>query len=638
MATRGRERLIPMKIIGDLDDDLDNLIGEGWKDDKTGKGTRKSLIVTHEDGSTEHVLEDVSKSSWRQETCPTSPPLLISTLPNSPNPSSPVPQPKPPQFIPGHVISEPSTPTKVSVSSIFFVSCASLDFLPFQLIVSGHVERGQTVHATPILIQRETGPSMETEDEDDDDNTEAEDGEEEDIYSPGTVSLPNLSPISSATSSPHRGLSPDPSYTSWTPADEETIEDTSEGKGEEDAGWDTLEDANPTPPSLNYRVHIEVEGEEDRISGVEKGKQIYNMKGQHKQPLSLGPSTSSERLEKPPSCQSKPPPASRTRHPVRIVPISLHTEQVHPSPDPARESQTKESKVVNVEGNTNVLRRGSSFTQNKRRSESGGDAATRPDIPPSHHKRASSLDAAAERKVWSIPINIQARQASAETQGAKREGLVGSGVPTKMSSSEKIPTERCDRAAQGEDRVGQPQRENRRASSGDQLRKISVPVRLMSEERELGSLLVHQSSEERLWGVKVPEQIQRCDADCSPDDRMNRSQQGTSKKEERATKDDSGMFTNASNLPFGPTYKPPTTSSGGKPLTIDPFAHTHLPFSLPTGLSSPPSPVRSVPIHREGEGQRDNVRNERDHQGNFSGPEELNRLHDGLEVVDNFTL
>ena len=115
MATRGKERLIPMKIIGDLDDDLDNLIGEGWGDGKTGKGTRKSLIVTHEDGSTEHVLEDVSKSSWRRETCPTSPPLLISTLPNSPNPSSPVPQPKPPQFIPGHVISEPSTPTKVSI-------------------------------------------------------------------------------------------------------------------------------------------------------------------------------------------------------------------------------------------------------------------------------------------------------------------------------------------------------------------------------------------------------------------------------------------------------------------------------------------------------------------------------------------
>merc|ERR1719397_1652556 len=111
---------------------------------------------------------------------------------------------------------------------------------------------------------------------------------------------------------------------------------------------------------------------------------------------------------------------------------------------------------------------------------------------------------------------------------------------------------------------------------------------------------------------------------------MDQSQQGTSKKEERATKDDSGMFTNASNLPFGPTYKPPT-SSGGKPLTIDPFAHTHLPFSLPTGLSCPPSPVRSVPIHREGEGQRDNVQKETDRQRNFSGPEQLNKLHDGLE-------
>merc|ERR1719278_840124 len=207
------------------------------------------------------------------------------------------------------------------------------------------------------------------------------------------------------------------------PADEETMEEASEGKGDiKEVEWDTLEDANPPPPSLNYRVHIEVEGEEQRISGVvEKGKQSYNIKGQ--QPHSLGHSTPSERLEKPPSCQSKPPPASRTRHPVRIVPISLHTGQVHQSPDPARESQTKESEVVNVEGegNTNVFRRGSSFTQSKRRSESGGDAATsRADIPPSHHKRASSLDAAAERKVWSIPINIQPRQAPAETQEAKR--------------------------------------------------------------------------------------------------------------------------------------------------------------------------------------------------------------------------
>ena len=118
MASRGRERLIPMRIIGDLDDDLDNLIGDGWNDDvkgSNGKKKRKSLIVTHDDGSTEHVVEDVTKSSWRPETCPTSPPLLISTLPNSPDPSSPVPpQAKPPKFVPGHVISEPSTPTRVS--------------------------------------------------------------------------------------------------------------------------------------------------------------------------------------------------------------------------------------------------------------------------------------------------------------------------------------------------------------------------------------------------------------------------------------------------------------------------------------------------------------------------------------------
>ena len=645
MATRGRERLIPMKIIGDLDDDLDNLIGEGWKDDETGKGKRKSLIVTHEDGSTEHVLEDVSKSSWRRETCPTSPPLLISTLPNSPNPCSPVPQPRPPAFIPGHVISEPSTPTKVSSSGVIFPVDTSLDFSPCLQLgasVGGHVERGQTVHATPILIQRETDPTVETLDDDEDDT---EDGEE-DIYSPGTVSLPNLSPISSATSSPHRGLSPDPSYSSWTPADEETIQDLSESKGSEEVDWDTLEDVIPPTPSVNYRVHIEVEGEEDRIlSGVEKGKQ--SIKGQ--QPLSSGPPTSSsERLEKPPSCPSKPPPASRTRHPVRIVPISLDSEQVHPAPDSARESQTKESEAVNEEGNLNVFRRGSSFTQkNKRRSGSGGDAASRADIPASHHKRASSLDAASERKVWSIPINIQPRQASAETQGAKSE------FPTKMG--EKIPTERCDRAAQGGDGVVQPPRENamhRRPSGGggDRSRKISVPVRLMSEDRELGSLLVHQSSEERLWGVKVPEQMtreqiqlrsneqiqHRLDADCSSDPVVNQSlsQRETRKKDERATKDDPGMFTNASNLPFGPTtHKPPTNS--GKPLTIDPFAHTHLPFNLPTGFTCPPSPGRSVPIQREGEGDI-NVGREKGRQRNFSGPEELKKLHDGLEV-DLFT-
>merc|ERR550534_2279147 len=102
----------------------------------------------------EHVVEDVTTSSWRPETCPTSPPLLISTLSNSPNPSSPVPsQAKPPQFVPGHIISEPSTPTRLSAS--------------------GHVERGQTVLMTPIHIQRESaGPTMQRTEDNVDDETE----------------------------------------------------------------------------------------------------------------------------------------------------------------------------------------------------------------------------------------------------------------------------------------------------------------------------------------------------------------------------------------------------------------------------------------------------------------------------------
>merc|ERR1719336_2601642 len=216
---------------------------------------------------------------------------------------------------------------------------------------------------TPIHIQRETaGPSMQPEDNVDDE-TEVEDVDEEDIYSPGTVSLPNLSPISSTTSSPHRGLSPDPSHASWTPADEEeTVHGLSESNQEEEVVWDKLEDARSAPNCISYKVHIDVEGQEDRIKGNDiKGYQGNNIKGQNRLP-SASSFTSSERFEAPSSCQSKPPPASRTRHPVRIVPISLQTEQVCSSPNSACESQTKESKEVNAggegEGNTNVYRRG----------------------------------------------------------------------------------------------------------------------------------------------------------------------------------------------------------------------------------------------------------------------------------------
>ena len=492
---------------------------------------------------------------------------------------------------------------------------------------------------TPIHIQRETaGPIMQPEDNVDDE-TEVEDVDEEDIYSPGTVSLPNLSPISSTTSSPHRGLSPDPSHASWTPADEEeTVHGLSEGNQEEEVDWDKLEDARSDPNFISYKVHIEVEGQEDRIKGNDiKGYQGNNIKGQNRLP-SASPFTSSERFEAPPSCQSKPPPASRTRHPVRIVPISLQAEQVCSSPDSACESQTKESGEVNAggegEGNTNVYRRGGGGF--KRRSESGGDAPGKSDIPVAHHKRASSLDAAAGRKVWSIPINMQPRQVLADTLlGARSE------LPTKMGSAEKIPTERCDRAAWRDDRVGRPNRENETAAQqkpkdkDQKPRKISVPVRLLSEERELGSILVHhQTSEERLWGVQVPEQVPRAEVECTKESTNQPSQQGRlpSKKAEPATKDDTAMFASASNLPFGPTHKSPK-NCGDNPLTIDPFVHTHLPFNLPNGFSSPPSPVRSVPIQREGVEQNDlGNKRESKSQSNFSGPDELNRLHDGLEV------
>ena len=93
------------------------------------------------------------------------------------------------------------------------------------------------------------------------------------------------------------------------------------------------------------------------------------------------------------------------------------------------------------------------------------------------------------------------------------------------------------------------------------------------------------------------------------------------------------MFASATNLPFGLTHKSPK-NCGDNPLTIDPFVHTHLPFNLPNGFSSPPSPVRSVPIQREGVEQND-LGNKRESKSNFSRPDELSRLHDGLEVFCN---
>ena len=129
----------------------------------------------------------------------------------------------------------------------------------------------------------------------------------------------------------------------------------------------------------------------------------------------------------------------------------------------------------------------------------------------------------------------------------------------------------------------------------------------------------------------MPEQVPR---DCTKERTNQGSQQRRpSKKAEPATKDDTAMFASASNLPFGPTHKSPK-NCGDNPLTIDPFVHTHLPFNLPNGFSSPPSPVRSVPIQREGV-EQSHLGNKRESksQSNFSGTDELNRLHDGLEVI-----
>lgn len=111
MGSRAKERMIPVKIVGDLGEDLDGLIEAGWEED--GRGKRRSLLVTHEDGSMEANLAHVSESSWRRETCPTSPPLEIQTLPPSPAPSSPLL----PNFVPGQKIREPSPLTQVCIHS-----------------------------------------------------------------------------------------------------------------------------------------------------------------------------------------------------------------------------------------------------------------------------------------------------------------------------------------------------------------------------------------------------------------------------------------------------------------------------------------------------------------------------------------
>ena len=464
------------------------------------------------------------------------------------------------------------------------------------------------MHNTPIIIQRQPSPHKE--------KVEEEQEEEEDIYSPGSVSLPNLSPISSATSSPARGLSPSPSTSSWTPADEDTLLDMTEGH--EDESWDKLEDvATPTsqPTQLTYKVHIQVEGKDltqsPKVSRV-KGQQANSCKGQPE-----APSGREERAE-------------LARHPVRIVPISLQREQVCKS-TPGSHTGTRESKAVKVDL-CNPFQPKEAF-EDKRKCESSDDVSPA-SIPPPHHKRTASLGGG----VRAVPINIQPGKVATAGTYKVEDMSNKTNELEEISLSQQVAEERA--------RVSLPQQNpnaERTPRRGTCDRKISVPVRIRSEEREMGSLLVHQSSEECLWGVKVPEPVaatmpgRHMDADYTEHHAANQSPlSSSSKKNDELTKEPV--------LPFGPASRPP---SHAKPLTIDPFGHTHLPFTLPPpphtsaptspwhpATSAPTSPTRSVPIQREMPGPRGRrwSGREEEQRSSFAGQEELVRVHDGLEV------
>ena len=379
MGTQGRERLIPVRIIGDLDEDLEDLVKDIWDKDK-GKPKRRSLLVTHEDGTTEENPCMVSQSSWRRETCPASPPLEISTLPPTPAPSaSPGPTVDENLENPPHAFRFLQDQPSIARSS---KSVPGYRIMDSQTSVSGLPARGQTVEpATPIHIQRETSTGGE---------------EEEDIYSPQSVSLPNLSPISSTTSSPQLGLSP--SLSSWTVGDKETMQDLSQGQGDEE--WDRLDDVVSTPPPLNpplsYKVHIDLERDE-ALSGccpaMTHPPKVTSVSGEGR----VGQTT---------PCKSRAPPTPPppTRHPVRIVPINLY----RPRLDSVNDS---------LEG-----------TERREQDDQCGPGIMRPG-----HKCASSL--AGGGGVWAVPINIQEGEGE---RGAEGDRHSNTARPERRSSGERV--------------------------------------------------------------------------------------------------------------------------------------------------------------------------------------------------------
>lgn len=521
MGTRGRERLIPVRIIGDLDEDLEDLVKDIWDEDK-GKTKRRSLLVTHEDGTTEENPCTVSQSSWRRETCPASPPLEISTLPPTPAPSaSPGPQVyenlESPHYSFRFLQDQPS----LAQSSKFVPGYQIMDS---QTLVCGLPARGQTMEpATPIHIQRET-------------NTVGD--EEEDIYSPQSVSLPNLSPISSTTSSPQLGLSPSLSLSSWTVGDEETMQDLSQGQGDEE--WDGLDDVvntlSPFNPPRSYKVHIDLERDEALLGCC----------AAMMHPPKVTSVSAEERVGQTTPCKSRAPltPPPPTRHPVRIVPINLHRPRLDSANDSLKGTERGEEPVVSPERKF--------FKQD----EQCGAGRLRPG-----HKCASSLGGGGG--VWAVPINIQ------EGEGGKEVGG---------------------------DRHSNTARTERRSSR----ERVSVPVQVI--QREVGSLLVHQSSEETLSTMVVPEKTGTAG---------DLTQPQSSKK---------GPCVLSQVLRGGTAKSPPDKKElCPATVTVDPFSYTHLPFSLPPQAGKPPS--RFVNIQREAKG------------GNYAGSQELVKVHDGLEVT-----
>ena len=460
-----------------------------------------------------------------------------------------------------------------------------------------HIDRGQCVqYATPIHIIREASPKVEEEEE------------EEDIYSPQSVSLPNLSPISSAASSPRHGLSPSPSCSSWTPADEETLQDMSECQ--EDEGWDKLDDVTPSPlTSQSFKVHIQLEqdaGEKTHSSVVNHSPRV-EAESSSKKGIQSGfakcqqtPAHVQVELPAPRmDTAAKPPPC---KHPVRIVPISL--KQVHTQLDSESLTDTKESKARNTAEDISFF-----GCREKIRAASGDERLMGggKEIPSAHLIRASSLGSGGEEKARAIPINIE-RDHKIKTAGnwqQPEKGMQGKISKVRTTSMPGL----CIKSEEENDSMHQ-----RRASGGQ--REIVVPVQIVSGERELGSFCVHQSSEERLWGVATPEK--GAALNCK-ESLANKSKHDTSRQELYETKE-------SSSIPFGSAAKVQRNNDcGAASVTIDPFSYTHLPFSLSSEKQY--SPPQTVP------GQRGDREREKGSNGSFAGVEDLVKMHDQLEVI-----